>query len=137
MPVSRLAIEGAIINLLKPLESSHACRVRPWPDRDGATPLGDRSVWVALSDERWEPTLSFDGDQLGVLTIDLQVVARERRGDFGLLALRDAIDALMAGDVAGLGVCELESCSFLDREQSLWRFGLKYVLRVHRSDVGG
>ena len=137
LPISRLDVELAVVRLLEPLEISHRCLVRPWPDRDVNGASMDRMVLVALAEERWDPLLSFDGDQAGVLVFDLQLVGRERRGDFGLLALRDAIDSLMAGDVAGLGPCELQRCDFLGREQSVWRFGLKYLLRVNRFDLGG
>ena len=68
---------------------------------------------------------------------DLRLLCRERRGDYGQLALRDAIDSLMQGDVAGLGACELSSCGFVGRDQSIWRFGLKYLLRVNHSEIGG
>ena len=134
--ISRSAIEDAIIQFLSPIQAPHKYKVMPWPDGNVIWAQMDRSLLVALSEEKWEPPLTFDGDQEGLLFVDLQLVSRNRRGDSGQLAVRDAIERRMQGKIPKVGSFYLASCGFLGRDHSIWRFGMKYQLKVYRSEIG-
>lgn len=136
MRATRQQIEDAVISRLKPLEGSHKYKVFAWPDGNYLGAKADRSLLVAISGEKWGPPLTMDGDQQGTLSVQLQLVNRHRRGNHGQLAVRDAIDALMHGEIDGVGPCYLTKSDFLGRDQAIWQYGMTYEIQTFRSLIG-